>query len=272
MRRRRARRPADRLSGGLPGRAHGRARRRGSVAVGEVDRPAIGRRVAVRPAVAVAVAVSLPVPVGAGRRVAPRGAAQGGGRVGAAAHLHPGRHHPVRFVGVAAPGGADPAAARDARGGLALDHDAGVARPLLLHQPEQGGGLAGREADAAVRGRAPERREVGGAVDGVAGAGEEDGVGHRRVVPFPREMGAGHALRPVAAVRRVVPGLARRDRPGEARLPVHADRHGLRVLVDPDQHVRPRGAEGEAEGKGAEEGGAAAHGGLGDGRSGTVAH
>src|SRR5664279_396276 len=66
------------------------------------------------------------------------------------------------------------APARLRLGLLAGDHDLGIAH-MLLHQPEQNGGVLRMQADAAMRGRAAEMRDLVAAVDGIAFV-EEDRI------------------------------------------------------------------------------------------------
>src|SRR3974377_1498000 len=74
--------------------------------------------------------------------------------------------------------------------------------------------MSHRQPHAAVRGRPPDRGVVS-AVDGVALLGEEDGVGHRRLVPFLGKMVLRHAEGAEVAARRVVLRNSRRYRPAE---------------------------------------------------------
>src|SRR5579862_8541119 len=84
-----------------------------------------------------------------------------------------------------------------------------------------------------------------GAMDGMADLGEEDRVRHRRVVEFLGVVVFLHAEGPEAAVRRLVRGIAGRNRPLIALGAVDRDGHQLRILVDEDGDVGLRGAGGE---------------------------
>ena len=136
------------------------------------------------------------------------------------------------------------APARLRLGLLAGDHDLGVAH-MLLHQPEQNGGVLRMQADAAMRGRAAEMRDLVAAVDGVA-AVEEDRIGHRRPVVFAREPFALEPLRPVGAVRRAIAPARGRHRPFVAGRAVDRDRQALRRFVH-GHHDAGLGARERAE-------------------------
>src|ERR1700761_6884374 len=95
-----------------------------------------------------------------------------------------------------------------------------------------------------------------GAVNRVSDLGEEDRVRHRRVVEF---LGVVIFLHPEGlegTVRRLVRGIAGRDRPLVALDAVDRDGHHLRILVDGDGDFGLRGAGGEQHqtGNGNEEG------------------
>ena len=126
-----------------------------------------------------------------------------------------------------------------------------------------------------MRGGMTEPAGMGGTVDRVADLGEEDRVRHRRIVPFPGEMGLLHPERAIAAIRRIVAGDPGRDWPRVADLPIDRDAHALGVLVDGDEKVGPRrqrrGCQNETRG---EEGQAQAHGsdsGWGEGENAPAA-
>ena len=96
-----------------------------------------------------------------------------------------------------------------------------------------------------------------GAVDGVALHGEEDRIGHRRVIPLAAEVIAVHAERGEGAVRRVVTGNAGRHRPDIHLLAVLADGHSLGGFVDLNQEVgaRRRGGDKGERGERRKQGG-----------------
>ena len=103
--------------------------------------------------------------------------------------------------------------------------------------------VVGMQADAAVRGRPAEMRDLVGAVDGVA-AVEEDRIGHRRPVVFAREPFARQPLRLVGAVGRAVAHARGRHRPFVARRAIDRDRRGAAPFCPRSRRCRPWRAQG----------------------------
>src|SRR5665647_3624579 len=87
----------------------------------------------------------------------------------------------------------------------AAQYHGGVDHLLSFYQLPQRGGVLHRQPNATVRHGTAEIAQLEGAMDGVAGLGEENRVGNRRIVPFLAVMIDFHAEgRKCAAVMRWV--------------------------------------------------------------------
>jgi hypothetical protein len=103
---------------------------------------------------------------------------------------------------------------------------------MLLDQREQLGGIGRVQADAAMRGRAAERADGGGAVDGIAAA-EEHRIGHRATIfaRIPAALEPGRAVDAIGRAEALAPG---RDRPVVDLAVAGGDAHALGGDVDAD--------------------------------------
>ena len=83
-----------------------------------------------------------------------------------------------------------------------------------------------------MRGAVSEAIDMLTAVDCMALRGEENGIGHGRIIPFLREVILLHTERTIRAAWGSVANCPRRNGPDKLLLTIHTDGHSLSVLVN----------------------------------------
>ena len=133
------------------------------------------------------------------------------------------------------------------RGRAVRDDDPSAA--MLPDKREQGAGVPGAEADAAVAGRAAKLPDRVRAVDCVS-ASEEQRVRHGRHVIFSRVPHALHPLHAVASGRGPITPARGGHRPRVGRSAIDEHGHALGGVVDTSNDACRCGSRKEAEGQG----------------------
>jgi len=104
------------------------------------------------------------------------------------------------------------------------------------------------EADAAMRGRAPEMPNIIGAVDRVS-ALEEDRVRHGGVMVFARSVKAVEGRWTIRSGWRAIAAARRRNRPSALQNAIHIDIHHLPGFAHPHNDASVRGGTRRGAGK-----------------------